>query len=158
LRIPSPGKPQKKGKGKKASKGKKSKKKRAESPLFSSQDYQVNLNKVVNGDENYDTDSASNMPDLIVNDTPIQPYKTPSHEGPDKFRKPDFEKKTAELQSQFEKLLNETHKSSTDDFYKIMSEFYGKDLRHKSPTTRLVAQKNSTSEHKEVMARGLVRT
>ena len=37
-----------------------------------------------------------------------------------------------------------------DEFYDVFGEFYSSDVkRHKSPTKRLIKQKNSTVEHKE---------
>jgi hypothetical protein len=40
-----------------------------------------------------------------------------------------------------------------DDFYKVMGEMYNSpDLKkHRSPTKRLIQQKNSTSDHKKLM-------
>jgi hypothetical protein len=38
-----------------------------------------------------------------------------------------------------------------DEFYKIMGEFYSGDIkRHKSPTKRLIQQKDSTVLHKQI--------
>jgi hypothetical protein len=46
-----------------------------------------------------------------------------------------------------------------DDFYRMMNEFYSSNQqRHESPTLRLIQQKNSTVEHKNVMARNVERT
>ena len=47
-----------------------------------------------------------------------------------------------------------------DDFYKVFNEFYGKgpdDEKHASPTKRLISLKNSTSDHKKVMAGNIQR-
>ena len=42
-----------------------------------------------------------------------------------------------------------------DDFYTIMGDFYntGDVKRHSSPTKRLISQKNSTWEHKELISK-----
>jgi hypothetical protein len=46
-----------------------------------------------------------------------------------------------------------------DDFYAMMGEFYTNDQkRHESPTMRLIAQKNSTSEHKILLSQHATRT
>jgi hypothetical protein len=41
--------------------------------------------------------------------------------------------------------------SDQDEFYKFVGDIYKPDIkRHSSPTMRLIAQKNSAWEHKEV--------
>jgi len=46
-----------------------------------------------------------------------------------------------------------------DDFYAVMGEFYTNDLkRHESPTSRLIQQKNSTTEHKILLSQHANRT
>jgi len=49
--------------------------------------------------------------------------------------------------------------AAMDDFYAVMGEFYTNDQkRHESPTMRLIAQKNSTSEHKILLSQHATRT
>ena len=48
-------------------------------------------------------------------------------------------------------MLNNRDKRDTDGFYDVMKECYGKgpdDGKHESPTKRLIAMKNSASDHK----------
>lgn len=55
-------------------------------------------------------------------------------------------------------MMNNRHKRDTGDFYDIMSEYYGRgseDEKHSSPTKRLISMKNSTFDHKKVMANNI---
>jgi hypothetical protein len=57
-------------------------------------------------------------------------------------------------------ILSNRQGRDTDDFYQIMREYYGKgpdDEKHSSPTKRLISLKNSTFEHKKVMADNIQR-
>ena len=50
-------------------------------------------------------------------------------------------------------MLNRRQNRDTNNFYDVMTEFYGKgpdDEKHASPTKRLISLKNSTTEHKKV--------
>lgn len=89
--------------------------------------------------------------------------------GDNKFKNPELEAATAQIEAEFNRIMKEGVSSSAgqsprrtqghlredlakDDFYKLMGEFYSGDMkRHASPTKRLIAQKNSTWEHKELM-------
>jgi hypothetical protein len=58
----------------------------------------------------------------------------------------DLEKKTADIQNEFDAILNEMlnnrDKKDVNGFYCVMKEVYGKgpdDERHSSPTMRLIA-------------------
>lgn len=56
--------------------------------------------------------------------------------------------------------MNNRNQRDPEEFYKIMNEFYGKgpdDLKHDSPTKRLISHKNSTTDHKKVMASNIQR-
>lgn len=83
-----------------------------------------------------------------------------------KFRNPQLEAATAELEAEFNRVLKSgaserraTHESPSkfpqnDDFYKMINDFNSSPdhmKRHVSPTKRLIQQKNSTWEHKDVM-------
>lgn len=77
----------------------------------------------------------------------------------------DLEKATADIAAEFDRILNSSSPIASpkkqshmkDDlrkleFYELIDQFYPKDIkRHVSPTKRLIAQKNSTWEHKEAM-------
>ena len=75
-----------------------------------------------------------------------------------KFYNQDLEEKTAAIQDEFERLINEMMASRKerdgDGFYQVMDQYYGRgpdDEKHASPTKRLIKMKNSTTEHKTVM-------
>jgi len=54
--------------------------------------------------------------------------------------------------------MNNRSNRDTGEFYKIMNEFYGKgpdDEKHASPTKRLISLKNTTTDHKKVMANNI---
>jgi hypothetical protein len=56
--------------------------------------------------------------------------------------------------------MHNRNNRDTGEFYKIMDEFYGKgpdDEKHASPTKRLINLKNSTTDHKKVMANNIQR-
>eukprot|EP00347_Sterkiella_histriomuscorum_P023625 403333949 len=81
-----------------------------------------------------------------------------------KFLNKDLERRTNDIQSEFDNLLqdlmNNRNNRDSDGFYTVMSEFYGKgpnDEKHDSPTKRLIQLKNSTSDHKKVMAGNIQR-
>ena len=89
-----------------------------------------------------------------------------------KFRNPELEAKTAQIQAEFEALLKEAGPAGRisprkgghedlkmDDFYQVMGSFYSSDMKkHKSPTKRLIKQKDTAFAHKELMSRDLHRT
>jgi hypothetical protein len=87
-----------------------------------------------------------------------------------KFRNPQLEAATAQIEQEFNRLLAEGPQrqpapsspiKKDDDFYKLMGDFYqsSPDLhRHASPTKRLIQQKNSTWTHKEQMQQHCPRT
>lgn len=85
-----------------------------------------------------------------------------------KFRNLELEKATRSIQEEFNRILREGQAMASpgrgspnrvreemkmDDFYKVMGESYNSPemKRHQSPTKRLIAQKNSTSNHKKLM-------
>jgi len=77
-----------------------------------------------------------------------------------KFRNPQLEAATAELEAEFNRVLktgvsnNRAPAEQNDDFYKMLGDFNQSPdhlKRHVSPTKRLIAQKNSTWEHKDAM-------
>lgn len=45
-----------------------------------------------------------------------------------------------------------------DEFYKIMGEFYGSVKKHKSPTRRLIQQKDAAFRHKEKLSKVMTKT
>ena len=78
------------------------------------------------------------------------------------MRNENFQKKTEDVQNEFEQLLNEMNKRRNGGMGKtnpyltstandIVDEFYnpGPEKKHKSPTRRLIKHKNSTWEHKQ---------
>lgn len=91
--------------------------------------------------------------------------------SPNKFKNPELERATAALQAEFDALLREgvssrkidhqtmspSRQIARDDdieaFYTVMNEMRANDnhKRHKSPTRRLIDQKNSTWEHKQLL-------
>lgn len=91
--------------------------------------------------------------------------------SPNKFKNPELERATAALQAEFDALLREgvssrkidhqtmspSRQIARDDdieaFYSVMNEMRANDnhKRHKSPTRRLIDQKNSTWEHKQLL-------
>ena len=85
--------------------------------------------------------------------------------GEPKLMNKELEQKTREVQSEFDRLMedmmNNRHKREAgDDFYDVMNEYYGRgedDEKHASPTKRLISLKNSTSDHKKVMAKNIQR-
>lgn len=57
-------------------------------------------------------------------------------------------------------MINNRQARDSDGFYVIMNEYYGRgpeDEKHLSPTKRLISLKNSTFEHKKVMANKIER-
>lgn len=83
-----------------------------------------------------------------------------------KFRNTELEQKTAEIQAEFEQILNSsapgrfsprksaagTDGTDMDKFYEVMGEFYKSDMkRHSSPTKRLMKQKEAAWTHKAVL-------
>lgn len=109
---------------------------------------------------------------------PVEKLVEPKHErlhtdveatkfSQNKFRNYELEEKTASIQAEFDRILktskttarNSPRERSSlkddlkmDEFYKIMGEFYSGDVkRHKSPTKRLIQQKDSTVLHKQVL-------
>lgn len=57
-------------------------------------------------------------------------------------------------------MLENRNNRDSDGFYQVMNEFYGRgpgDEKHSSPTKRLISLKNSTSDHKKVMAGNIQR-
>lgn len=46
-----------------------------------------------------------------------------------------------------------------DNFYEIMGDFYGGEMRkHASPTKRLIQQKDAAFEHKKFLSKNIVST
>ena len=56
--------------------------------------------------------------------------------------------------------LAEKREKARDEFYKAMADFYDPNVmkKHESPTSRLIAQKNSKWEHKKILEDNVHRT
>lgn len=110
--------------------------------------------------------SSSPVKDLVISHQfTASPAKTADPSN--KFRNIELENATSRIQEEFDRILNSgvgnrspispkgqsvNEELKMDEFYKVMGEFYSGDMkRHKSPTKRLIAQKNSTAQHKTVM-------
>ena len=48
--------------------------------------------------------------------------------------------------------MNQRNNRDKDGFYEVMDEYYGKttEVKHKSPTKRLIKMKNTVSDHKKL--------
>jgi len=78
-----------------------------------------------------------------------------------KFLNKDLEIKTAAIQDEFDKIMHEMMSNrqgrDNDAFYEVMREFYDNngESKHLSPTQRLISLKNTTADHKVVMAKNI---
>ena len=59
----------------------------------------------------------------------------------------------------YDKVLEKNNKAR-DEFFKSMADFYDPKVmkKHESPTQRLIAQKNSVSDHKKILSKEVART
>jgi hypothetical protein len=102
------------------------------------------------------------MPCRISEQFDFAPSKLPENH---KFRNLELEKKTAELQAEFQALLNSTGPATrkivdgeSDNFYEIMEQVVSKPSKHESPTRRLRDMKDSAVEKKQHLQGTLRRT
>jgi len=78
------------------------------------------------------------------------------------FSNPDLDAKVGAIQAEFQNLLRSKDLSPSktgtdvlgmDEFYKVMGDFYGGNMKkHASPTRRLRAQKAAAVEHKTYLS------
>lgn len=63
------------------------------------------------------------------------------------------------MSDDYDKVLEKNNKAR-DEFFKAMNDFYDPDVmkKHESPTSRLIAQKNSVTDHKKIMHAEVART
>lgn len=101
------------------------------------------------------------MPQRISENFDFAPSKLPENH---KFRNVDLERKTEELQAEFQRILASKVERKTivdglnDNFYEVMEQVVSKPDKHDSPTRRLRDMKDSTVEKKQHLQGTLRRT